>query len=242
VIVGVIPAAGHATRLQPLGSSKEVRPIAGRPVMDYLVERLHRGGCDEVRVVTRPDKRDVIENSRRHRAVVIEATPATLAASLLAGIDGLDGRDVVAFGFPDSIWEPAVGFRRLVELVEAGAGLALGLFRTANVERPDVAEVTGSEPDLAVTRIDVGSDAPPPNLIWGCAVARAAVLNRLRDWDDPGDLFSALCREGPVAGAVLSSSYFDVGTPRGMRIALAAARARPSPGRADSGFRASGLE
>ena len=107
-----------------------------------------------------------------------------------------------------------------MELVETGAGLALGLFRTANIERPDVVEVIGSEPDLAVTRIEVGSDAPPPHLVWGCAVARASVLRRLRHWDDPGDLFSALCREGPVAGAVLSSSYVDVGTPRGMRIAL----------------------
>jgi glucose-1-phosphate thymidylyltransferase len=229
VIVGVIPAAGHATRLQPLRSSKEVHPIGGRPVMDYLIERLHRGGCEEVRVVTRPDKRDVIENSRRHRAVVIEATPATPAASLLAGIGALEDGDVVAFGYPDSIWEPEDGFRALKELVETGARLALGLFRTANVERPDVVEVTGSGPDLAVTRIVVGSDAPPPHLIWGCAVARAAVLRRLRDWDDPGDLFSALCREGPVAGAVLSSSYVDVGTPRGMRIALESARPHPRP-------------
>jgi glucose-1-phosphate thymidylyltransferase len=219
VIVGVVPAAGHATRLQPLRSSKEVQPIGGRPVMDYLVERLHRGGCSEVRVVTRPDKRDVIENARLHGAVVTEARPATLAASVLAGLDGLDDRDVAAFGFPDSIWEPADGFRGLVGLVEAGADVALGLFRTANVERPDVVEATDSEPTL-VTRIDVGSDAPPPHLVWGCAVARVSVLRSLREWDDPGDLFSAICRDQPIAGAILSSSYVDVGTPRGMRIAL----------------------
>ena len=82
---------------------------------------------------------------------------------------------------PTRSGSPADGFRRLVELVEAGAGLALGLFRTASVERPDVVEVTGSEPDLAVTRIDVGSDAPPPHLVWGCAVGRASVMRRLRD-------------------------------------------------------------
>ncbi len=38
MIVGVIPAAGRATRLQPLSSSKEVQPIGGRPVMDYLID------------------------------------------------------------------------------------------------------------------------------------------------------------------------------------------------------------
>ena len=232
MIVGVIPAAGHATRLQPLRSSKEVQPIGGRPVMDYLIERLHRGGCTEVRVVTRPEKQDVIENARRHGAVVIEARPATPAASLLAGLDGLDDGDVVAFGYPDSIWEPDDGFRGLVKLVEEGAELALGLFRTANVERPDVVEATGSEPAV-VTRIDVGSYAPPPHLVWGCAVARARVLRGLRDWDDPGDLFSAICRAGPVAGAILSSSYVDIGTPRGMRIALESQAGRPDEGRQD---------
>ena len=62
MIVGVIPAAGRATRLQPLSLSKEVQPISGRPVMDYLLKRLQRGGCAELRVVTRPEKLDVIEN------------------------------------------------------------------------------------------------------------------------------------------------------------------------------------
>ena len=45
-IVGVIPAAGHATRLQPLSGSKEVLAVDGKPVIDYLVQenacgRLH---------------------------------------------------------------------------------------------------------------------------------------------------------------------------------------------------------
>ena len=239
MIVGVIPAAGHAKRLQPLPSSKEVQPIGERPVMDYIIERLRRGGCEELRVVTRSEKRDVIENSKRHGAVVIEARPATPAASLLAGIAGLDDGDVVAFGYPDSIWEPEDGFRGLVDRVEAGIDLALGLFRTANVERPDVVEVAASEAGLAVTRIDVGSDAPPPHLIWGCGVARATVLRRLRDWDDPGALFSAICRELPVAAAVLSSSYVDIGTPSGMRAALQSAPPHPGRGVADP---KSGLE
>ncbi|HZB36129.1 MAG TPA: NTP transferase domain-containing protein [Gaiellaceae bacterium] len=55
-IVGVVPAAGHATRLQPLEGSKELLEIGGRPVFDYLVERLRAGGAEEIRVVTRPEK------------------------------------------------------------------------------------------------------------------------------------------------------------------------------------------
>ena len=51
-----MPAAGHATRLQPLEGSKELLEIGGRPVFDYLVERLRAGGAEEIRVVTRPEK------------------------------------------------------------------------------------------------------------------------------------------------------------------------------------------
>jgi hypothetical protein len=216
-LVGVIPAAGRATRLQPLRGSKEVYRIHGKPVMNYLLERLVLAGCTELRVVTRPEKRDVAENARRHGARVLEANPPSPAASLLAGMDGLDPADLVAFGFPDSIWEPLDGFRPLVELVENGSEVALGVFRTSNVERPDVVELNARG---AVTRIDVGSQARPPHLIWGCAAARVRALRGLRDQDDPGDHFSALCRTGPIAGAFLSDSYIDIGTPRGMRIAL----------------------
>jgi NDP-sugar pyrophosphorylase family protein len=223
-IVGVIPAAGYATRLQPLRWSKEVHPIHGRPVIDYLVERMRRGGCSELRVVTRPEKRDVITNMTRHGATVIEAYPPSPAASLQAGVAGLADEDIVLFGYPDSIWEPVDGFRALVESVEAGWDLALGLFRTSNVERPDVVAVGEQRPVTAVTRIDVGSDAPPPHLIWGCAAAHPRALRDLRYHEDPGDLFSSLCRESPVAGVLLSDRYVDIGTARGMQIAHGDAR------------------
>jgi glucose-1-phosphate thymidylyltransferase len=215
-IVGVIPAAGYATRLQPLRSSKETQAIRGRPVMDFLLERMVLGGCSELRVVTRPEKRDVIENARRLGAAVIEAYPASPAASMLAGMRGLAADDVVLFGFPDSIWEPVDGFRSLAGLVDGGAEVALGLFRTSLVERPDVAVLS---PSGLVTEIDVGSDSPPPHLIWGCGAARARALSGLRDEDDPGDLLSSLCGTDTVAGAVLSDAYVDVGTRRGLRLA-----------------------
>ena len=216
-IVGVIPAAGHATRLQPLASSKETYPVHGRPVMDYLVERMGHGGCSELRVVTRPEKTDVIENASAHGATVILERPDTPAASLLAGIRSLADTDLVLFGFPDSIWEPVDGFRPLVKSVEAGAEIALGLFRTSQVERPDVVEIDGAG---IVTEIEVASGRPPPHLIWGCAAARAGPLLGLVDYDDPGDYLRSLAGTGSIRGVVLSERYVDVGTPRGLRQAL----------------------
>ena len=127
--------------------------------MDYLVERMRCGGCSELRIVTRPEKVDVIEHASRHDATVIIGRPETSAASLLIGVRSLADTDLVLFGFPDSIWEPIDGFRPLVDLVEAGAEIALGLFRTSQVERPDVVELDAAG---IVTEVEVGSDRPPP--------------------------------------------------------------------------------
>jgi dTDP-glucose pyrophosphorylase len=61
VIVGVVPAAGHAERLRGLiDGSKELIPVRGRPVVDVLLDRLAL--ADELRVVVRPAKRDLIEH------------------------------------------------------------------------------------------------------------------------------------------------------------------------------------
>src|SRR5687767_11544688 len=81
-IVGIVPAAGYATRLQPLDGSKEVYPVGRRPLMDYVVERMRAAPCDEVRVVTRPDKQDVIGHAAALGASVVEARPETLAESV----------------------------------------------------------------------------------------------------------------------------------------------------------------
>jgi len=56
--------------------------------MDYLVERMREAPCQEIRVVTRSDKTDVIQNSLCHGAEVVEARPASLAESILAGVRG----------------------------------------------------------------------------------------------------------------------------------------------------------
>ena len=64
-LVGVVPAAGHATRLEPLAGSKETYRIAGKPLMNHLIDWLRRAACTDIRVVTRPDKTDVITHAEQ---------------------------------------------------------------------------------------------------------------------------------------------------------------------------------
>jgi dTDP-glucose pyrophosphorylase len=221
-VVGVIPAAGYATRLQPLGISKEVYPIGGRPVMDYLIERMRAAQCTELRVVTRQDKRDVAENATRNGAAVIEASPSTLAESILTGMRGLAEDDVVLLGFPDSIWEPVDGFARVIELLGTGWDVGLGLFRATDLRRyePVLFESSGK-----VLRIEFKPEQPSSSWIWGCAAAAVRTLRGLELEEEPGVFFDSLCRDERVAGVCLSDTYIDMGTRPGLR---EAAEGRPA--------------
>jgi glucose-1-phosphate thymidylyltransferase len=217
-VVGVIPAAGYATRLQPLGISKEVYPVGGRPVIEYLVERMRAAPCDDLCVVTRSDKLDVIDNARRNGVRVVVARPPTLARSILEGVRGLADDDVVLLGFPDSVWEPVDGYAHILELVGEGWEVALGLFRAADLRRyePVVLDEAGR-----VLRIEFKPERPSSGWIWGCAAASARTLTGLEHEDEPGIFFNSLCETGSVAGVALSGPYVDIGTREGLREAQA---------------------
>jgi glucose-1-phosphate thymidylyltransferase len=217
-IVGVIPAAGYATRLQPLTGSKEVVAVRGRPVIEHLVERMRRGGSTRLRVVTRPEKQDVIDICGRMDAEAVLANPPTVAASIAAGLDGLAPADVVLIGFPDTLWEPVDGYRRLVDGVHAGAEVALGLFcvHASDLSRSDVVLTDG----LRVRAVDVKPARPRSSLVWGCAAARVRALDGLELSEWPGTHFDRLCRSSiEVRGYAMSDRWLDIGTRSALKVA-----------------------
>jgi glucose-1-phosphate thymidylyltransferase len=189
--------------------------------MDYVVERMRLAGCSEIRIVTRPEKRDVIRRALALGAVVIEEYPESAAASLARGVAGGSPHTVVLFGFPDTIWQPDDGFSRLLARLDEGCDVVLGLFRTRDVSRSDI--VTLGEGGL-VKSISVKPQKPASNLIWGCGAARAHALSGLKEAGEPGRHFDVLCRRQPVFGVELSDKWIDIGT----KEALARARAEIS--------------
>jgi glucose-1-phosphate thymidylyltransferase len=213
-VIGVIPAAGYATRLQPLRCSKEVLPVRGVPVMDYIIQRMRRAPCDELRVVTRSEKTDVIKTAITNGAAVVEGQPASLAESLLCGIEGADAGDTVLIGFPDSIWEPVDGYRAVLRTLADGWSVALGLFRGDDLRRyePVVADDNGR-----VERIEFKPARPSSDWLWGCAAASVAILRGIQGYDEPGLFFDSLARAGLVGATWLSEAYLDIGTAEALR-------------------------
>ena len=209
-LVGVIPAAGYAERLQPLPCSKELLSIAGRPVIEYLVERMQAVDCDELRIVTRPEKEDVIEYAEDAGATVILGHPENINESLAAGLEGLAPDDVAILGFPDSLWEPVDGFRPLVDAVEDGREVALGLFEAPGLVGSDFLSFDASG---AITGFHIKPEVPPSDWMWGCAAARVRALDGLTDVEWPSlHMASLLRRGGDLVGVRLSDQYLDIGT------------------------------
>jgi glucose-1-phosphate thymidylyltransferase len=218
-IVGVIPAAGYATRLQPLSGSKEMLPVQGRPVMDYVIGRMRRAGCTELRIVTRPEKEDVIAHAEELGASIVLAYPSTTSESFAQGIAGLPPQEIVLLGWPDTIWEPEDGYCPLVRAVEGGQEIALGLFQTPDLERSDVVNFDDAG---RVTGIHIKPAKPPSSWIWGCAAARARALAGLEREEWPGSFFDSLCKKGSELYSVrLSDVWLDIGTSEALERAAA---------------------
>lgn len=218
-VAGVIPAAGQAVRLQPLEGAKELLPVRGRPVLEYLVERMRLAQPDEIRVVTRPEKPDVIEYARRLGLSVVEGRPRTAAASIALGAEGLGADEAVLIGFPDTVWDPVDGYLRLLPRL-ADADVVLGLFRSRQEEQLRRSDVVVLDEGGRVSRIEVKPERPSSSLIWGLAIARRRALEGLADHVHPGHLFDALALAGtPVVGVELPGSFLDIGTPDSLQAA-----------------------
>lgn len=230
-VIGIIPAAGYATRLrgspsaasgvsQAGASSKEVLEIRGRPVIAHLVERMRSARCDEVRVVTRPAKRDVITYANDAGLSVVTGRPEHVVASVSLALEqptALRPDDLVLIGFPDTVWAPDDGFALLVqEISTRDADVVLGLFGTDEAARGDVVRLASDDPAARVTAIDVKPPAPASRLIWGCAAVRRGALVGWDSETEPGRWFARLAAAGRVFGRYLSEDFADIGTPEAL--------------------------
>ena len=220
-VVGIVPAAGWATRLNLSEGSKEMLTVMGKPVMDHVIERMQIAAPDSIRVVTRPAKLDVIRHSRELGLEVTLAETRSVNESIAVAVEGLEPDDMVLIGFPDSIWEPLNGYRLLLDRLSPERTVVLGLFIWSEANRGDVVVMDASG---TVHEIVPKPTVPSSNLIWGCAVATAGVLDGIQRFEHPGQYFAALSPTRSVGGVHLSDRYIDIGT----LDALAAARAAKS--------------
>jgi choline kinase len=230
----VILAAGDGGRLHALtsGSHKALLPIAGRRIIDYVLDALYDGGVTDATAVLghcAGEVRAAIEarqpDGMHVRFVENEAFELGNARSLWAARHAVDGPFLLAMA--DHLIEPA-----MVQALTAGAADRCRLA----VEMAHPADPRAAEATRALVRdgrvIDLGKqirrwNALDTGLFWCTPRAFDVMTPDLRD-GEAGAVFALLARAGELdAIDVTGALWCDIDTPDDARTAEALiARAR----------------
>ena len=218
--VGLIPAAGKATRLGPFRYPKELLPIGYEPtpdggarpraVAEYGVEVLKAAGIGHMFLVVAPWKLDIVTyfGDGAQLGVSIGYLFQEEARGLPHAIDiahSWTGGRHVALVLPDTILRPADALARLrARYLDSGADLALAVFPTDQAWRLGPVVQRGG----TVERVLDKPRGPAPANTWGAAI-----------W---GGRFADLLHEGltqvsPEAGEPVLDQFFDLAVRRGLR-------------------------
>lgn len=233
---GVIPAAGHGTRIQPLAFSKELLPVGGRAealserpkaVSEYLVERMVAGGADKICFVISPGKSDIVEYYGRRTttaadiAYVVQPQATGLCDAIFRAAPVIARDEPVLVGLPDTIWFPEDAFRALPD-----DQLSFLLFP---VNEPRFFDAVVTDSGGTVREIQVKSARAKTNWIWGAFKMPGDVFHALHAFwksrPEPDEYVGTLITDwiaqgGTAIGVRAGESYVDVGTLDGYRAAM----------------------
>jgi glucose-1-phosphate thymidylyltransferase len=243
-MLGVIPAAGAGSRIQPLAFSKELLPVGTRldggverprAISEYLVERLIAGGADRLCFVISPGKSDILSYFGGEVAGVpvcyaVQPSPLGLCDALFRALPFATPGEEIAVGLPDTVWFPHDALGAL-----PAHTFAFALFPVAD---PQLFDAVVTDDEGRVLDVQVKSPQATSSWIWGAfrgpgpVFAALEQLWRQRDRQDQylGTLVNQyLARGGSAFGLRVGTHYVDVGTLHGYREALALLQGSAAP-------------
>jgi glucose-1-phosphate thymidylyltransferase len=224
--VAVIPAAGAGTRLPDRELSKELMPYsspdrAEKPVISHLLQCLQRAGVDDVVIVLRDDKTDIVEyltspawSGGRFRFTTTPGTSGVPETVALGVSDA--GRHNIAFGFPDILFEPEDAFVALMDRLDGSdADIVLGLFPT---DTPQKMDMVATDDRGRVTGIEIKPKSTALGLTWILAAWTPTFSDFLAQHHGGhhlGDAFLLAMDEGITIESVAfeNGRSLDIGTP-----------------------------
>lgn len=227
-IIGILPMAGKATRLQPIGFSKELYPVVFKgkhfAISEFNIRSMLMAGADEIRLVVNPDKMDIARYYARYSSLtpVYFYESPSLPESCLYTIDSLHDDDVCIFGLPDTLFAPIVSHAKLVKtILSEESDICLGLFNVTDASKYDSVKLDKNNNVKAVL---VKQTPPLSQYIWGIWAARVWVLKILKKIIEKQNVegtekllglgFDILAKNKKIRfkGVKLSNKYFDIGT------------------------------
>lgn len=194
-LIGVVPAAGRATRIAPLPVSKELLPVALGPpdaagrrrlrvAAEGLLAAMAAAGVTRAVIVVGQGKWDIPAYfddgaDLGLRLAYVPVTDSRGAAFTVDRAHPFVRRATVAFGFPDILFEPVDAFGLLLEAqARRGAEVVLGLFPTTT---PWKSDMVARDDDGTVRRIVVKPTDTALTWTWIVAVWSPAFSDFLHD-------------------------------------------------------------
>lgn len=245
-MMGIVPAAGCGSRIQPLGCSKELLPVGSRTatsrnapgerpraVSEYLIERMLLAGADRICLIISGEKTDIVRyyaDSPFSRQIffALQSQPQGLCDAVFRALPHVHAGEPVLIGLPDTIWFPEDAYR------QAAPGQVHLI--TFPVEEPQHFDAVIEDGRGRVREIQVKQPGDGQRRVWGAITAPARDFENLYHlWrrhhqqdEYLGDLFNAWLADGHAISADhYGTEYLDVGTLAGYRRAVARMQSGP---------------
>lgn len=239
--VGVIPAAGLASRLGPLGYPKELLPITyvpgedghlrPLPVIEASFRQLREAGVGRALVITSDRKPELMQylgnggGIELDLAFLQQARAEGLAAAVALALPWTKGANTCLL-LPDTIVRPEAALKQARALFEsAGADLALCVLPT---DKPKELGPVRFDSEMRVTEVQDKPAETDLNNSWAMAIwgPRFAELLGRAVKAHPGQTLGAVFQQAVDAGLNARAiwfpdgAFYDVGTPKGLAEAL----------------------
>lgn len=227
-IIGILPMAGLGSRIQPLAFSKELYPVSFQKkhfaVSEFSVRAMLQAGADEIKIVVRPEKLDIVKYYSTINAPVSfyshhPSIPYSLPESSLYPLNALNDDDICLFGLPDTIFSPSTAYVKVLSQLKTGADICLGLFEVEDASKYDSVARDSND---NVTGVLVKQSPPLSNWIWGIWGANVRTLKLLRKEINKQDQKEKLLgvsmnqlskkKQINFKAVEISRNYFDIGT------------------------------
>lgn len=209
MIIGLLPAAGSASRMA--GLPKFLLPIPEGTLFDWHTERMQAAGVSGL-VLGYSDSTLRLLSKHLPPYALLYLGGHTLAHTV-ANAHDVTGDHRIVFGMPDTYFTDADAYRRVIDCLERGADVAVGVFMT----RPDQRSKLGMcqlEWDRLVDVIDKPSETTL-TYAWGILAWRPVFWQHIHAADATvGDALPRAIRAGLDVRAVrMDGAYYDCGTP-----------------------------
>lgn len=210
-MIGILPAAGSAVRMS--GLPKMLLPIPGGCLLSVLRERMAVCNIDKLVVGTRGTNLEYLQGILNTPNITLfQADTQTMSETVLRSREYIQEHEAVAFGMPDTYFDDENAFCKLRAALQAGADVAVGIFRT----RPEQTSKLGMV-ELEGRSVVAVIDKPKRTTLkyaWGILAWKPAYWDYIRE-SDPHVGYAlpyAIDIGLKVVGVPMDGGYWDCGT------------------------------